>query len=248
MAGAFTYNGIDMSAYSLTVTGHNAEDYSEVIETIQTKNRSYISGEYMPPRSLLLDVVIYGTSIADLKTKLDNVVKVLRTGAESRLVLDGDPSRLYKARFKGKSKRELWGNINWTGTLEFACPDPLAYSTAETSSDFNIDADPKIVTETVGGTTFTRPIWTLTAGETLTDVTIKLENQITGEELQWTGSLNSADTLEIDCRYWTVKKNGASSMTISGSFPRLAVGANPIKVTGLSTTGSLNIRYRTAYI
>jgi phage-related protein len=100
----------------------------------------------------------------------------------------------------------------------------------------------------VGGTAITLPVWTLTAGETLSDVTIKLENVTTGEELQWTGSLVDEDELEIDCKYWTVKKNGTADMNITGEFPRLAVGANSIKVTGLSTTGTLNITYRDAYL
>jgi predicted phage tail component-like protein len=251
MAEAFTFNGTDMSAYGLTVTDNNADDYSDNVEIIQTKNQGYVSGEYMPPRPLDLVSVVQGTSIADLKTKLRNIVSVLRTGTEENLILDDDTSKLYKARFKGKSKLDKWGNTIWQGTLSFICPDPLAYSTTETSSDFNIDADPDTVIETVGGNAITRPVWTLTAGETLTDVTIILKNNTTNEEISWEGSLASTDTLEIDSALWTVKKNGALSMSgvdPSGKFPRLAVGINSITVTGLSTTGTLNITYRDAFI
>ena len=132
------------------------------------------------------------------------------------------------------------------GYYNLLMPRP-AYSTTETSSDFNIDADPDTIVETVGGTAITKPVWTLTAGETLTDVTIKLENVTTDEELQWTGSLVDEDELEIDSQYWTVKKNGTVDMNITGEFPRLIAGSNLIKVTGLSTTGTLNITYRDSY-
>jgi predicted phage tail component-like protein len=249
MAGAFTFSGTDMSAYGLTVTDHNPEDYSIAVNTIQTKNQAYISGEYMPPRPLRLEVVIQGSSISDLKTKLSNIVSVLATGTEEYLVLDDDTTKRFKARFVGKSKLEKWGNTNWEGTLTFTCPDPRAYSTSETSSNHTIDADPKTVTETVGGNEITLPVWTLTAGETLTDVTIILKNNTTNEEITWEGSLASTDELEIDSQYWTVKKNGTESMaTVSGKFPRLTPGSNSITVTALSTTGSLNITYRAAYL
>jgi predicted phage tail component-like protein len=247
MAGAFTFNGIDMSAYGLTVTDHNAEDYSRAVNTIQTKGRAYISGEYMPARPLRLEVVIQGSSISDLKSKLDSIVAIL--SSDGYLILDDDTTKHFNAHFVGKSKLEKWGNTNWEGTLEFICPDPLVYSTTETSSDHTINADPKTVTETAGGNTITKPVWTLTAGETLTDVTISLKNNTTNEEITWEGSLASTDELEIDSQYWTVKKNGTESMaTVSGKFPRLTPGSNSITVTALSTTGSLNITYRAAYL
>lgn len=251
MAGAFTFNGIDMSAYGLTVTDNNASGYEDSLEIIQTKSQGYISGEYMPARSLILDVFIQGTSIADLKTKLDDIVAVLRTGTEENLVLDDDPTKLFSAHYKGKQKQSSVGLKNWQGTLSFLCPDPLAYSTTETSSNYDIDADPKTITETVGGTAITKPVWTLTAGETLTDVTISLKNYSTDEELTWTGSLATGDELEIDSATQYVKKNGTIDMAAvdpSKKFPRLAVGVNSITVTGFSTTGTLNITYRDAYI
>lgn len=245
MANSFTFNSVDMFDYDLIVEHHNIPDVSKHIPYIQLQDTAYSGTAQREPKTLRLDCTILGTDVDDVKSKLDSVIGIIDSGIK-QLIVDGT-CRYYNAEFQNRTGDKL-GINNWRGTLVFLCTNPLAYSTTETSSDFNIDADPKTISETVGGTAITLPVWTLTAGETLTDVTIKLENVTTGEELQWTGSLADADTLEIDCQYWTVKKNGTSDMNITGEFPRLNTGSNTIKVTGLSTTGTLNITYRDAYI
>ena len=247
MANSFSFNGIDMLAYGVIVTSHNIPDCKKDITTIQLKDRAYSGDTKRGAKRLHLTCSIEGSDVSDIRDKLDDVIKIIDAG-NCQLVVDGT-GRYYNAEFEDRSSGNYFPTY-WQGTLTFLCPDPLAYSTTETSSDFNIDADPDTIVETVGGTAITLPVWTLTAGETLTDVTIKLENISTGEELQWTGSLADEDELEIDTQYWKVKKNGVSA--ISGmlspyAFPRLAVGVNSIKVTGLSTTGTLNITYRDAY-
>jgi len=106
------------------------------------------------------------------------------------------------------------------------------------------------VVETTGSTASIEPVYTLTAGENLVAVTIKLANVTTDEELQWTGSLANGEVLEIDVPNWIVNKEGAASMaTVTGQFPRLAPGAaNTLTVTGFSTTGTLNITYRNRFL
>ena len=84
----------------------------------------------------------------------------------------------------------------------------------------------------------------------LADVTIKVECVEAGEELQWTGSLANTEVLVIDVPGWRVRKEGTASMaTVTGQFPRLLPASdNQIKVTGFSTTGTLNITYRARYL
>jgi phage-related protein len=245
MANSFSFNGIDMLAYGVIVTSHNIPDCNKEIPTVQLKDRAYSGEAKRGVKRLRLTCSIDGSDVSDVRDKLDDVIRLIDVG-NCRLVVDGT-GRYFNAEFEDRSSGNCFPTY-WQGTLTFLCPDPLAYSTTETSSDFNIDADPDTVSETVGGTAIVKPVWTLTAGEDLTDVTIKLENQTTGEELQWTGSLVDEDELEIDSANWTVKKNGTSAMTITGEFPRLIAGSNTIKVTGLSTTGTLNITYRDAYL
>ena len=247
MANSLTFNSVALSTYGLSIKSSNAHVLKQALAIIQTKDRGYLSSVQHPSRPFDFRVAVVGTGVADVISKLDNIKKTLGTETEHQLILDVINTRYFNAildDFDG----DFTAPACWEGSLSFICPDPLAYSTTETSSDFNIDADPDTITETVGGTAITKPVWTLTAGETLSDVTIKLENVTTGEELQWTGSLVDEDELEIDCKYWTVKKNSVSAMTITGEFPRLIAGSNSIKVTALSTTGTLNITYRDAYL
>jgi len=166
------------------------------------------------------------------------------------LTLDFPDDRFYKAKLDNPIDWEIITHKLARAELSFICPDPLGYSSSETSSDHNINADPKTVTETTGGTAYIEPVYTLTAGEALNDVTIKVENTDTGEELQWQGSLANGEKLEIDVGLWIVKKEGVASMAdMSGKFPRLLPGfANSIKVTGFGSLGSLNIKYRNTYL
>jgi predicted phage tail component-like protein len=233
--------------YDLSVISSNFFEFSQSLPYTQLQDYALIGGYKRNALGLKIKVVIQGTNAADVISNLDNVKKTLVSEEEKELILDSISTRYWNARLESLDG-DFVANTAWQGTITFLCPDPLAYSTTETSSDFNIDADPKTITETVGGTAITLPVWTLTAGETLTDVTIKLENVTTGEELQWTGSLVDEDELEIDSQYWTVKKNGTVVMNITGEFPRLKPGANSIKITGFSTTGTLNVKYRNRYL
>ena len=108
-------------------------------------------------------------------------------------------------------------------------------------------------TGVVGGTGYASPVYTLTAKNTLTGATIKVENLTTEEELVWgPGDLAIDGTLVIDVEKWLVSKGVVADMaTVSGKFPRLKPAVlNQIKVTGLYTTteGNLNIKYRDAYL
>jgi predicted phage tail component-like protein len=244
---SFTFNTVDLADYDLSVISSNFFEFSQSLPYTQLQDYALIGGYKRNALGLRMNVVIQGTNAADVISNLDNVKKTLVSEEEKELILDSISTRYWNARLESLDG-DFVANTAWQGTITFLCPDPLAYSTTETSSDFNIDADPDTIVETVGGTAIAKPVWTLTAGETLTDVTIKLENVTTDEELQWTGSLVDEDELEIDSQYWTVKKNGTVDMNITGEFPRLIAGSNSIKVTAFSTTGTLNITYRDAYL
>lgn len=168
-----------------------------------------------------------------------------------KLILDLPSDRYYMAKVARKIEYEFIGSKLALSTIVFICPDPLGYSTTLTESNHPLTGtDPKTVNESVGGTGYIEPVYTLTAGEVLTDVTIKVENIEGDEELQWIGSVGNGKKLEIDVANWMVKNDGVASMaTVTGRFPRLKPNAtNSIKVTGFSNTGSLNIKYRDTYL
>jgi len=250
MSNSLEYNGIDLSTYGLTVLGSSPILATFLkAETVQLPDLALAARSISPPKSISLNVFVRGSSTAQLQSYLDAIKLIVAQKEAKRLIFDVQDDRYWMARFE-----HLDGNlvspIAYRGSLAFIADDPLAYKTNETSSDHNIDADPDTIVEAVGGTAYVKPVYTLTAGEALTDITLKVENTDTGEELQWQGSLAITEELEIDVGLWIVKKEGTADMAnVSGQFPRLIPASdNHIKVTGFSNTGTLNIKYREAYL
>ena len=242
---SLTFNGIDLSTYGLVVTNQNLDIFKQVPDAVQLINKAYEFGNTRIPKSADIKIVVIGTTHDDVKNKLDSIKSVLNERDSKHLILGTQTDRYYIARFVSLDGAFI-SPLAFAGTLSFMCYDPLAYSINETSSNFSIDADPKTITETAGGTAYIEPVFTLVADTDLTG-TIKVENLETSEELQWTGMLATGEDLEIDVESWIVKKAGIPDMaTVSGQFPRLLQGSNRIKVTAFS--GSLNIKYRNRYV
>lgn len=243
------FNAINLANYGLVVTHSNIPDSRQQYESQLIQDISYGFKPKKPPKIIRLEVSVIATSRAILDGYLDSIKSAITTEEAKVFKLDTVTDRYWTAKqtdFEGKYRAAGL----WEGTIIFQADDPMAYDNTETSSDHNIDADPKTVTETPGGTGYINPVYTLTAGEDLTDVTIKLENLTTEEEIQWTGSLANTEELEIDVATWIVKKEGTADMSsVTGKFPRLAPNMlNSIKVTAFSTTGSLNITYRERFL
>ena len=247
------FDSVDLSTYGLTAKQSSLASFMPPIKAshVEVGDKAYDFRAYLQPRIITLEVLVTGTSKANLISNLDNISKLLSpVEGVKHLTLDFPNDRFYKAKIQNSIDWEIITHKLAQAELSFICPDPLGYDNSETSHDHNINADPKTVTETPGGTAYIEPVYTLTAGEALNDVTIKLENINTGEEIQWQGSLANTEELEIDVGLWIVKKEGTADMAdVSGQFPRLLPGqSNSIKVTGFSTTGSLNIKCRNTYL
>jgi len=247
------YNGTDLSDYNLTAKIISPASFMPSIRSsyIEVADKAYDFQAFLRPRIIELEVYVTGDNKADLISNLDSISLLLSpTEGTQPLVLDFPSDRYYNAKVNSPLDYQIVHHKLAQGTLIFICPDPKGYATSQTSSDFNVDADPDTVEEAVGGTAWVEPVYTLTAGEALNAVTIKLENTDTEEELQWTGSLANGEVLVINTETWYVTKEGAASMaTVTGEFPRLKPGiTNHIKVTAFSTTGTLNLTYRNSYL
>jgi len=248
MSYSLNFNAVDLSGYGLVVTHSNLPDFRQDHDSQLIQNTSYGFKSKRPPKIINLDVIVSGATRAILDGYLDSIKSAIVHDTDKVLKIDIVTDRYWNARNIGFDGGYRAAGI-WQGNITFQADDPMAYDNTETSSDFNIDSDPDTVIETVGGNGFINPVYTLTAGEDLSDVDIKVENIYTGEEMIWEGSLSNGEELEIDVAAWVVKKEGTEDMDISGIFPRLVGGINnSIKVTGFSTTGSLNIKYRARYL
>ncbi len=249
MAYSINFDGNDLSDYSLVLTSPGSNLFSQKVGRVQLQDRGYAFRPAREPRTIISNFVVTGTTRANLDSNLDNIKRLLTKLVVKQLKFDVLSGRYFNAileTFEGK----YLSDILFRGVLEFICPDPVAYSTTETSSTFNIDADPKTVSEVRTGSAFLLPVWLLTAGETLSGVTVKLDNLTTIEEIQWTGSLLATEELIIDSERWLVTKEGNADMgSVTGKFPRLEPQiSNQIKVTAFGTAGTLNITYKEAFL
>jgi phage-related protein len=216
--------------------------------SIRVQNKAYAWRSSLQPKLMNFGVIVTAASQALLITALDNIKTKLNTREDAALILDILSTRYWNARFDSLTGGFV-SPVAWRGSLSFTALDPLAYSTSETSSPFNIDADPDTVVETAGGTANVEPVYTLTAGEALGAIELTLENLTTGISLTWSGTVADEDELIIDCAAGTIYLNDTPSMaTMEGRFPWLIPGANSIKVTNWSNSGTLDIVYRARYL
>lgn len=252
MSNSLTFDNTDLSAYGLSVltSGPSLGIVFEA-DVIQLPDLALAAQSTKMPKPIALDVVVQGSSRAVLLGYLDSIRKVIVEREAKALILDTQPDRYWLARFV-EMDGYFMSPLAYAGTISFAADDPAAYGIdpEEDTGLLAITPDPDTEAIVVGGTAYVNPVYTLTAGELLTDVTIKLENVTTVEELQWTGTMANGKALVIDVATWLVTYDGAASMaTVTGKFPRLQPGvSNNIKVTNFSDSGTLRVVYRNRYL
>jgi archaellum component FlaF (FlaF/FlaG flagellin family) len=249
MTASFTFNGTDMEGLGL-YCAYPVMRPRRDIAFVQLPDKGVKLESSRPPLEISLLCDVSAATHAALVTALDSIKAALIPDNLAQLTIDIISGRYWTAQCTGLEPASETA-INWTGTITFLALDPVAFDSTETSSDYNIDADPKSVIETTGGNQYIEPVYTLTAGENLGEVEITLENETTGETIAVTVTMTTNDVLVIDVANWTVKLNGTEVMDGLGSdrdFPRLAANTNnTITVDGFSTTGTLNIKYRNRY-
>jgi len=251
MSGSFTFNSVDFSAYGLTVNNDDSPAASRDIKTSQVLDNSFVSTPFAKPKRPRFNVQVVADDLTTLNSYCDTIKRLLLLHKVTKeLKLDSTPGRYFNAICQDVDLQAQTPKL-MSGSITFLCADPRAYAVTPTSSDFNIDADPKTVTEAPGGSAYIEPVWTLTAGETLTDAEIILKNETTDETFTITLSMVDEDVLVINSQTFEVELNDVNviaDMADAAVFPRLSPGiANTISVTAFGTTGTLNIAYRNTF-
>jgi phage-related protein len=228
---SFTFNGTDLSAYGLIVNKY-PNLFQRTMESAQLKNKAKAIGTSRPKKTLEFNVTIAAADAATLQSHLDSIRGVLNLEDDAVLSMDKYTDRYWMASCPSMVPAEE-GSCYWIGTIIFVANDPDAYDNSETTSNHTIDADPKTFNEVVGGTAETKPVYTLTADDTITAITIT--NATTGEEFEITVAMMATDVLVINTDTMVVTLNGTEVMTgvpVTSQYPKLLPGTNAFTVTG----------------
>jgi len=256
MANSLSFDGTDMATYNLVIASPGDNLLNQIVSRVQLQDRGYAFRPQREPRRLSIDFYVTGSTRAVLDSNLDSIKRLLTTLTAKQLIFDSISARYFMAimeTFDGQYRSPF----NFRGTMRFVCPDPLSYSTTENTVTQDVDANPKTLyipssaAEVVGGSGFVLPTFVLTAGETLSGVTLLLKNETTLEELS-ISSLTMANTevLTIDSSLWTVTLEAVAHMSnVTGKFPRLEPQLrNQFTVTAFGTLGTMSVIYRDAYL
>lgn len=244
-----TFNGIDLTAFGVEITRVSSPVSQSVsFSDLNSRSYGYKAQKLMRPISIRINV--FGTNLDDIYDKLDNITFALNQPSECPLILNHKPDRYWMAHFTDLTG-DIQGESVFSGELKFSAGNPIAYSISEINKTIPINADPKTFTETTGGNATIYPLWSLSAiGFSIPSATIKIKNESSNEELEWSGAIVSGDTLSFDTEKWIVYLNGNPSMSnVSGKFPTLLPNqTNTIKVSGFGVAGNLNLTYKNRFV
>lgn len=252
MSGSLSFGGVALSAYGLYVRNSTLHPILPAPRLRQAKltgkSGAYDFDSEYEPREFPCDVVVIGTSLADLQSKVDSIAAALNVelGVKA-LIFDIQSTRYFLAKL-ASSPVFSYSGFMAEAQLRFICADPFAYSTTETASVHTVDEAPESLQETPAGNYLIEPVWTLVADQELAAVDIIITNGTTNEAFTWSGTVGNGETLIIDSAQWYVTLEGVASMTaISGAFPRLQGGVvNALQVEGFH--GAMTITYRARYL
>ena len=257
MSWSLKFNNIELSNYGLSIAT-NPSSLSTTLgaDTLQLADGEYAAASLAPAKPLSFDIVVQATNAAQLLSYLDSIKRICGQKEAGQLILGIQDDRYYTARFESFSGRRV-GLLIFAGELRFSADDPLAYAvSATTSGPHSITSGDITFEVAVEGSAYAKPVYTLTAGDALTGITLKVKNNDSVEEFVWAEAVpddvGNGHLFVIDSSLWYATNNAASAMAkMTGQFPRLIPGiTNHIKVTDFWDTnpGSMSIVYRTAYL
>lgn len=229
-------------------------------------------GTHYPPKNITLPCWLVGTSWQDTKRKARNLSYLLNKNRLVALRLedldflqwdDATTSSVYwLVRYMGGAPSNIYG-MGLTFDLEFIAPDPRAFTVSETTQSVSLS----------GNTNFNVPASGVVQGNVEPDVTwivkptgsgatspLVLTNTTRDEAITWGNTLTTAQWLRFRA-HATLEKvdrssdSGASyteqmgSLMAGSRFPKLDPNAqNACSITGVASTGTLDISYRARYL
>lgn len=222
------------ATYTPRYVKHESSPDREIVTLpiIRQNGSVKISARY-GEKTITLEGIITGSSMADLESKIDTM-KELFSRQDKNLDIDwnGGTRRYVATCVKHNFDRDHYNISFCPWSAEFLVPLGVGVDTSATSlyDTSSITADTTNVTLTFAGSAQPKPIFTIDMTTAGSAQVIKLINNDTGQFIKIDGPFSNADQIIVDCNALTVKKNG-TSIPFRGVLPVFYIGANSFSMT-----------------
>lgn len=256
--GTTTYDMAD--DFNVLVRSFNIPSASPEIETDKVQNRhgEIRMGKTWGARQLTAECSFFAVDYQDTTLLRSELFHTLMSFDEFYIIVDSEPAKRWKVEVANEFTPSKIGNYG-EFTVTFVCHAGVAESvgTTLTTMSFDVEAwqlgqgltdDDLIYTQTTsafqifnaGDTTVDPRMYPLTITFTGASTNLKIRNNTTGDEWQYTGTTTASDSLVLDGIRST--KNGLSVFrNTNRQVISLAPGWNDFVITGAS--GALNVKY-----
>lgn len=196
-----------------------------------------------------LQGTIKGSAYDDLRSKLDALKAAFESSSEQSLTLDDD--RILKVQYKNFSYGYKALRTLADFSVELVASDPFWYAASLTTSSAVRTSGAGFTINNPGNAPTRVKLQISNSGSAIAD-DCKVENQTTGELLQYRGTLAAADDLiinnRVDAEDVAVTNDGTDDIAnFEGDFITLNPGNNTIVFTGTAGT-TVAVIYRAAYL
>lgn len=191
-------------------------------------------------KSISIDCLATGSSITTMRSNFDTVKEIVnsfRVKANSDLELRDlylYNDRLIKVHLNSSDPFNFAALTAKRFNLQFIAPEPFYQFVNKTRSKQTLSASPTSFTVTNNGNAFSRPYFTIT-NSTSNISSLVVENLTSGQSFAFTGTIVTAQSLEVDCDLFVVENNNVDAVSsFTGDLDMILLpGDNLIKITGL---------------
>lgn len=247
---------INVGTFDLDQTNNVAvEDINiSVAKSIQEFDLPKFHGSVIPigkrkTLSVRIRGTITGSNYDNLRSKLDGLKGAFESNSEQNLTLDDD--RILKVQYRNFAYSYKTLRTFSDFSVDLVAQDPFWYAASLTTSDQNpVTVGTPFIVNNPGNAPARVKVQVSHATAAIQD-DCRLENQTTGETMQYRGTIFSGQNLivnnKMDSPDLSVTNNGADDIkNFEGDFITLNPGNNSLVFTGVNGT-RVQIIFRAAY-
>lgn len=248
MIGAFNFNNIESSAYSLVCKSVKRPLLPAVkvrrIEPVGVSGVYDFDENEYAMRTVNMGVAYVGTDYTELRTRARSIAAWLSVGAWSKLIINDEPDKYYLAKVTDEiNLKGLWEA--GIAEITFDC-QPFAYSVTEVVESVVLAAPGTKAFTNLGTRVINRKSpqgskFTIEVAGSWTTLSLAMNGKTLNYPVAGTGTL-VVDNVEMEAYLDAVNKYGVVTGDVD-TFLSLIPGANTLTVGGTGINATVTIKY-----